>query len=541
MADIFISYKSDDREKVGSLAKALEGKGWSLFWDRDIPPGKTWDEVIEKAIEDARCIIVIWTGASADSGWVRAEAEEGLGRNILVPVMFEDVKIPLRFRPVQAANLIEWEGDTSDAGYKQFQQALIDILGTPPGMPEEHKPKPKEQQARKDFVEGSEIETGARPVAEEPPAIGQKTIRKKRLALGVSAVFLMVVLSIIAVLYYKYNSSAETSIPLVEAIKIEENIEHVELQIPSRLKAVEELNLSFRVAGRLTALLIKIGEEVKKGQMLAKIDSTEFKLKINDIARKLEESEAAVRMAKKNYERYEQIQKKAPGTVSQADINRSRDALEKHQISFKKLMEERESALKQLNHTDIRAPFDGLISNLFADNFQTVKPEQSIIAIQNISRFRLVVDIHEDLINSVKKSNSIRVHTSAFPENDLNAEIKNVSLKPAETYRTYSVLLESEPNPGLKLLPGMTATVKIKISVPGQKVSTVAVSTSQDKSKSYVWMIDQKAHTVSKQEVTLQQLDESSVLITEGLKPGELIVANNVNLLKEGQKIKFVP
>jgi multidrug efflux pump subunit AcrA (membrane-fusion protein) len=54
-------------------------------------------------------------------------------------------------------------------------------------------------------------------------------------------------------------------------------------------------------------------------------------------------------------------------------------------------------------------------------------------------------------------------------------------------------------------------------------------------------MIDQKAHTVSKQEVTLQQLDESSVLITEGLKPGELIVANNVNLLKEGQKIKFVP
>jgi RND family efflux transporter MFP subunit len=541
MADIFISYSSQDRERVAPLAKALEGNGWDLFWDRNIPPGKTWDEVIEEAIGDARCIIVVWTAASVNSGWVRAEAEEGLGRNILVPVMFEDVKIPLRFRPVQAANLIAWEGDTSDAGYKQLQQALMDILGNPPDMPEEHKPKPKEQRARKGFVEGSEIKTGAMPLSEEPPAISQKTISKKRLALGVSAIFLMVVLSIIAVLYYNYNFSSKTNIPLVETIKMDEKIEHVELQIPSRLKAVEELNLSFRVTGKLTALLIKIGEEVKKGQILAKIDANEFELKINNIARKLEESKAALRLAQNNYERFEQIQKKAPGTVSQADINRARDALEKRQNSFKKLISEREAALKQLGYTNIRAPFDGLISNLFADNFQTVKPDQPIIAIQNISRFKLVVDIHDDLISSVKKSNNIRVHTSAFPKNDLNAVIKNVSSKPSETSRTYSVLLVSEPNPGLKILPGMSATVKIKISVPGKKISSAAVSTSQDKSKSYVWLINQKHHTVSEQEVTAHQLDDSSVLITDGLQPGELIVANKVNLLQEGQKVKYAP
>jgi RND family efflux transporter MFP subunit len=541
MADIFISYTSEDRERVGSLAKALEGKGWSIFWDRNIPPGKTWDEVIEDAIEDARCIIVVWTGASADSGWVRAEAEEGLGRNILVPVMFEDVKIPLRFRPVQAANLIAWEGDTSDAGYKQLQQALIDILGTPPVESEGNKVKPEKQQARKDFVEGSENKFGAKPAAEEPVAIGQKAIRKKRLAVGISAVFLLAVLSIIAIFYYKNNIPGNTNIPLVEAIKIKEKIENIELEIPGRIDAEEELNLSFRVTGKLTALLIKIGDEVKKGQILAKIDAKEFESEINNIARKLEESEAALGIAKKNYERYEQIQKKAPGSVSQADINRARDALEKQQNSFERLMSERENALKEIGYTSIRAPFDGLISNLFADNFQTVKPDQPIIAIQNISRFKLVVDIHENLINNVKKSKNILIQTSAFPKNDLNAVIKNVSSKPSETSRTYSVLLVSEPNPGLKILPGMSATVKIKISIPGKKISSAAVSTSQDKSKSYVWLINQKHNTVSKQEVTAHQLDDSSVLITQGLKPGELIVANNVNLLQEDQKVKFAP
>jgi hypothetical protein len=72
-----------------------------VFRDRDIPPGKTWDEVIEEAVEAARCMLVLWSKNSVASAWVRAEAEEGLQRKILIPVLVEDAKIPLIFRPVQ--------------------------------------------------------------------------------------------------------------------------------------------------------------------------------------------------------------------------------------------------------------------------------------------------------------------------------------------------------------------------------------------------------------------------------------------------------
>ena len=106
MADIFISYANEDIDRVEPLAKALENQGLSVFWDRKIPPGRTWDDIIEEAIEAAKCIIVVWTKESVNSGWVRAEAQEGLDREILVPIKFDDVKIPLRFRPVQAANFI---------------------------------------------------------------------------------------------------------------------------------------------------------------------------------------------------------------------------------------------------------------------------------------------------------------------------------------------------------------------------------------------------------------------------------------------------
>ncbi len=110
MSDIFISYASEDRERAKTLAEALEAQDWSVWWDRVIPAGRTFDEVIEEAIDAAKCIVVVWSEASVKSRWVRTEAEEGATRGILVPVLIEDVRIPLAFRRIQAAYLIDWDG-----------------------------------------------------------------------------------------------------------------------------------------------------------------------------------------------------------------------------------------------------------------------------------------------------------------------------------------------------------------------------------------------------------------------------------------------
>ena len=95
MSDIFISYASADRDRAQTIAALLSDHGWSVWWDRSIPPGKSDDEVIEAAIDAAKCVLVLWTKSSVASDWVKNEATEGARRRVLIPILLEDVRIPM--------------------------------------------------------------------------------------------------------------------------------------------------------------------------------------------------------------------------------------------------------------------------------------------------------------------------------------------------------------------------------------------------------------------------------------------------------------
>lgn len=128
MSDVFISYANEDQDKVAPIVNALENRGWSIWWDRTILPGKQFDLVIEEAIEAAKCVIVIWSNNSVDSLWVRAEAAEGWQRGIVVPVLIDYVKPPLAFRQIQAAKLIDWQGDVNNPEFESLIKAITAIL-----------------------------------------------------------------------------------------------------------------------------------------------------------------------------------------------------------------------------------------------------------------------------------------------------------------------------------------------------------------------------------------------------------------------------
>jgi hypothetical protein len=140
--DVFLSYASGDRAVAHELADALEALGWSVWWDREIPYGKPFDQVIEEELNAARCVIVLWTAESVTSRWVKTEAAAAADRDRLIPVLLERVPIPFEFRRIQTAELYDWSGDRGDPELVRLVDSVKSMLGEP-GAPQASPSQPR--------------------------------------------------------------------------------------------------------------------------------------------------------------------------------------------------------------------------------------------------------------------------------------------------------------------------------------------------------------------------------------------------------------
>ncbi|MEO5812799.1 MAG: TIR domain-containing protein [Rhodanobacter sp.] len=128
MADVFISYARGDKARVAPLVAAIEAMGWSVWWDPEITPGQEFDDQIDAEIDAARAVLVVWTPISVTSRWVRGEAREAAERGILVPVRFEQARLPMDVRAIHTTDLDGWGGDPASPPAQEFLRALSAMI-----------------------------------------------------------------------------------------------------------------------------------------------------------------------------------------------------------------------------------------------------------------------------------------------------------------------------------------------------------------------------------------------------------------------------
>ncbi len=167
MADIFISYAKEDRARIEPLAKVLAEQGWSVWWDRRIPAGRTWREVIGGALQAARAVIVAWSATSVKSTWVQEEADWGLERRLLVPIFLDDIRPPLGFGAVQAVDLSQWKPSQSSPRFDKLISDLELLLGSSPLKTKAAEQKLAQQEAKRKAAAGAKQREEERHRAEE--------------------------------------------------------------------------------------------------------------------------------------------------------------------------------------------------------------------------------------------------------------------------------------------------------------------------------------------------------------------------------------
>ena len=130
-ADVFISYKAEDRRRIQPLVQALQADGYSVWWDQHIGTGDEWRQTIERQLDAAKCVIVAWSKHSVGAGgdFVRDEASRARRRRVYAPILLDSVEPPLGFGESQATSLRGWRGNRSDARYQAVLTAVRRIAG----------------------------------------------------------------------------------------------------------------------------------------------------------------------------------------------------------------------------------------------------------------------------------------------------------------------------------------------------------------------------------------------------------------------------
>lgn len=302
---------------------------------------------------------------------------------------------------------------------------------------------------------------------------------------------------------------------------------------PAEVVANQGSYLAFRVNGELLKFPVLAGQEVKKGQLLAKLDPKDFQLQYED-------RKARYELANSQLKRIKQLYKK--NIVSAAELDKA--------VADQSIAAAAANIAKtNLENSELRAPFNGTIAKVFVKNFENIQAKQNILRLETRDFMDVVIQLPERFVARVKKNSSYQpeVVFDSFPSKKYKLTIKEWDTQADPNTLTYRAVFSLPLPKDFNLLAGMTGLVYIDPSqvtqtdTPHLFVPAAAVFSDPAKDKannSFVWVYDSENQTVNKQAVKVGKLQHENIEILSGLQQGQVIVAAGVHYLKDNMKVR---
>jgi RND family efflux transporter MFP subunit len=308
------------------------------------------------------------------------------------------------------------------------------------------------------------------------------------------------------------------------------------MDLPGETRAIRRAVLAFEVSGRISELLVKEGDVVKEGQVLARLDP-------RDLKAKLDAAMARRDAAKPKMERADILAQK--NAVSKQYFE---EAKREYEVAVADLAQ----AQKAMDDTMLKADFDGVVAKVFLKRFENVVAKQEVLVLQDTSEIEVAVNIPESLVAPSRPNRTLEeiterakpvIELTAVPGRRFPARITEASQKADPATRTYEAKVVFAPPHDLTILPGMTAKVIAQVQPDAAgaagafRVPSNAIASDPD-GKAFVWRLDPGTMTVSKVPVTIGQAGGSMVDVSGKLAAADEIVMSGVPLLQPGMKVR---
>ena len=309
-------------------------------------------------------------------------------------------------------------------------------------------------------------------------------------------------------------------------------------KFPGISQEVQTVEMAFRVAGPLVKLNVIEGQRVTKGQLLAEIDSRDFRV---DLSAK----EGRYIQAKSEKERFETLL--ARNAVSQNEYDQKLAAFLEAKSAY-------EAAQNALVDTRLIAPFDAYVDQKMVENNERVTIGQTVVTLLDLSALEVKFSVPEMLAIKYRNYDHFLVTFDVYPNQPLIADMKEVEKKSVGSAGIPVTIVlrhkNTESNP-VKITPGMSCNVQVVLKdAPSESTTEVdenillpltAVYAEASGNEKYVWVVQPDSMVVNKRIVTVGNLAEQGLIsIVSGVSNGETVVTAGGNLLTENQKVKFL-
>lgn len=333
------------------------------------------------------------------------------------------------------------------------------------------------------------------------------------------------------------EEKAETA-PVIRPVKVVEVAKATKtrtLEFSGSVKSRTEMNLGFRVAGKVTERLVDIGDRVKPGDVLSRIDPTDYKLAVASAEANLAAADKAVETAKLVIDRAKILFKKNAAPKAQ---------VEQAQLAYDQAVSTRIAAASaldqeknQLSYADLKSDRNGIVTAIAADRGQVVSPGTPVLTVVADDEKEVQIAVPENDIAEFKPGKTVKARFWSDDKLVLAGKVREVSGSADPQSRTFSVRVSLPDDP--RVLLGMTATVEADAARDGGNITVPLSALAEKDGAKIVWTVDRKQATVHARPVEVSDFTGEGVGVTVGLKPGDLVVSAGTQFMTENLKVKL--